>query len=137
MLPLLLALACRHEPAPAAPPSSVVAEAPAAVEPPPAPSSAFAEGATPASVFAGCRDRMELPEVAGECKADADCATAGCGSEVCTSTASAKDVMTTCEVLPCFQVVDACGCHEGKCSWTLDDALPTLRALPPRADDVR
>ena len=68
--------------------------------------------------------RVEGPEAAGECDADADCGRTGCGSEVCTTTAEAENVMTTCEDRACFAVLDTCGCHDGRCTWTVRPAGP-------------
>lgn len=85
------------------------------------------EGAAPANpaifapraLYAACRDRVELPEAAGECSVDADCVRAGCGGDVCVTTQAAKDLVTTCDVPDCASVLDSCGCHEGLCTWTL------------------
>jgi len=38
-------------------------------------------------------------------------------------------VMTTCEILPCFQAVEACGCHEGVCTWNVRAEMPSPRRL--------
>ncbi len=88
----------------------------------------------PAQAYAACRDRLELPEVAGECTTDADCSKAGCSQEVCVAAATAPDVMTTCEILPCFAALDTCGCQEGMCSWTLKSEMPPRGRLdlPPK-----
>ena len=91
---------------------------PAPPTPPPVPVQ------TPAELYASCKDRMELPQADAECKADSDCATAGCGGEVCTTATAKADVMTACEEKVCFKVVDTCGCHEGHCTWTLLDKVP-------------
>ena len=72
-----------------------------------------------AALYAACKDRLELPEYSEECVLDADCAPAGCGQEVCTSIAAVGAVVTSCEFRPCFQVVRACGCHDGRCTWSL------------------
>jgi eight-cysteine-cluster-containing protein len=110
---LLLALsACGSlRPAPAPAPSLDPDPDPAA--PPTAPET------TPAALYAECASRVEGPEADGECSTDADCTRAGCGSEVCATTAAAADLMTTCEDRPCFAVLDTCGCHDGRCTWTL------------------
>lgn len=83
---------------------------------------------TASSLYEGCRVRVEGAETSGECATDADCARTGCSGEVCVASASAGDVVTTCEVLPCFAALDACGCHEGVCGWTLKE--PALRKFP-------
>ncbi len=126
-IPLLLALGCRHPVAPAEEPR---------VEPEPV--AVVAASVTPEALYARCRDRVEGPEREGECTTDAECATAGCSSEVCLPAVRVPEIMTTCEVLPCFAVLGACGCREGRCTWTLGDApgglpLPRIpRELPPR-----
>lgn len=87
-----------------------------------------------ATLYAQCRDRVEGVGAPGECTTDADCARAGCSQEVCVTRAAAAEVMTTCEVLPCFRVLDACGCHDGTCSWTIKETalVPAPLTLPPR-----
>lgn len=80
-------------------------------------------GAPPAGaaeLYQACQARVEGTEVAGECSSDADCVKAGCSQELCISTAeAAKGPMSTCEVRPCFQVLEACGCNEGLCRWSV------------------
>lgn len=90
---------------------------------------------TPGEAYLGCKDRVEGPQVAGECKTDADCTKTGCSQEVCVASAHAAEIMTTCEILPCFAALDACGCHEGMCSWTLVPTMPPMGRiqLPPKA----
>jgi eight-cysteine-cluster-containing protein len=80
-------------------------------------------------------DRLEGPEAAGECTQDADCQAAGCSGEVCVTVASAADVMTLCEVLPCQAVLEACRCQDTLCRWTLrsSEAPPQSPAGPPVA----
>lgn len=78
-----------------------------------------------------CAGRVEGPESDGECTQDSDCARAGCSSEVCTAAASASDVMTTCEVLPCFDRLESCGCVQGRCRWSLSQAGAPKAPLPP------
>ena len=87
------------------------------------------EPSTPAELYAQCESRLEQPEAAGECKADSDCVNAGCSSEICTTKVAAADLMTTCEMLPCFEVVDTCGCVEGQCRWSLVDVMPAPRRI--------
>ena len=99
-------------------------------EPAPAPEPAPL-GVTPQSLYEECRERIENPQTEGECQTDADCKTAGCGGEVCTTVAEAANVMTTCEDRLCFSVLDACGCHEGQCTWTLKDQVPEGKVLVP------
>lgn len=95
---------------------------------------ASGEAPTPQSLYETCRDRVEGVETDGECETDADCARAGCGSEVCLPAKLAVDVMTTCEVRPCFSVLDTCGCNEGRCNWTLKTEIsPSLRRHLERA----
>jgi eight-cysteine-cluster-containing protein len=65
----------------------------------------------------GLLSRIEGPSTPGECASDADCATAGCAGEVCVAGARASGVITTCEVLPVFSDLKACGCHGGECTW--------------------
>ncbi|MCB9779125.1 MAG: hypothetical protein H6742_11225 [Alphaproteobacteria bacterium] len=89
-----------------------------------APGLPVAADLTPAELYAGCRERVEQPEADGECSADADCAATGCSGERCVAASVAGDLMSTCEVQPCFQVLDHCGCVEGRCSWSLKDAAP-------------
>ncbi len=86
--------------------------------------------ATPTALYDQCHDRLELPEAAGECTTDADCGSVGCGKEVCTTTKAGAEVMSTCEDRPCFKVLDACGCHDGKCTWTLKAEAPAAAPLP-------
>ena len=92
--------------------------------------------ATSADMYEQCRVRVEGRESAGECATDADCAAVGCSGEVCVSKTMAAGLATTCEVLPCFAVLDTCGCSAGVCSWALKDAPdpiggPGRAALPP------
>lgn len=75
--------------------------------------------ADPVAAYNMYRDRLEGPEAEGECSADADCARAGCSSEVCVPADRAAEINTTCEVLPVFTVLDTCGCIESRCSWTV------------------
>lgn len=74
--------------------------------------------------------------MAGECDTDADCVATGCSGEVCLARANAEGLVTTCEVLPCFGVLEACGCIEGSCSWSVGAAEPPPGSapvsLPPR-----
>lgn len=98
--------------------------APVAPAPPPPPA-----GMTPEGLYAKCEERVEQPQVAGECASDADCATGGCGGEVCTTAAAVPELMTTCEGRICFTVLDSCGCVDGMCRWSLKDKVP-LDAVP-------
>lgn len=98
----------------------------------PAPAPAPAASVTPQDLYEKCRDRMESPEEAGECKVDADCAHAGCNQEVCTTVAKSKEWSTACDQQPCFQVADVCGCHDGKCTWTLKSEVPAGASLGNR-----
>lgn len=125
---LLLALACPGGRADAPAGESPAAEPPSSEarteEPAGLPTMIPAPGTVgrppaPASLDAGCLERVEGRQSQGECATDADCARAGCSAEVCVPSAVAADVITTCEVLPCFAALDACGCHDGTCAWTL------------------
>jgi len=93
-------------------------------------------GPTPAHLYAECKERVEGRQVAGECDTDADCVASGCSGEVCLARANAEGLVTTCEVLPCFAVLTACGCIEGSCSWSVGGAEPLPGSapvsLPPR-----
>ncbi|MEN0062484.1 MAG: eight-cysteine-cluster domain-containing protein [Myxococcota bacterium] len=115
--------ACSAKPsAPEAP-----AEAPEAPAPAPVPEPVAAPEPAPMSpeaLYASCEVRVEQPQSAGECTTDADCQRSGCSSEVCTSAKMAGEVMTTCEIQPCFAVLDACGCHDGQCTWTVAEPNP-------------
>ncbi len=84
----------------------------------------------PATLYAECRDRLESPESPNECAADADCASAGCGKEVCTTSKAAAELVSTCEDKPCFHVVEACGCRAGACTWNVKAAMPAPAPLP-------
>lgn len=107
-------------PTPAATPSEPVA-------PPDKPTANW----TPDTLYGACRDRVEQPEVQGECEVDADCAPTGCSQEVCTTTAAGEGMMTTCGIEPCFQILDTCGCQSGVCSWALKaEVPPALQAMP-------
>jgi eight-cysteine-cluster-containing protein len=107
-----------------------VAPAPDPVTVAPAPAPAPAVTQTPQELYDACSARVEQPQADAECKTDADCAVAGCDKEVCTTTAAAATVMTTCEERLCFKVLDACGCHEGHCSWTLKAEVPASQVPP-------
>ena len=86
---------------------------------------------SPEELYATCEARVEGPSVEGECASDADCGTAGCAAEVCTTRTAAADVTTTCENKLCFSILDTCGCVDGQCSWSIKDAVPP-EALPVR-----
>ncbi len=89
------------------------------------------DGPTPQMLYDQCHDRMEGAQADGECSTDADCGTAGCSQEVCVPASKTGDVITTCEILPCFGAVEACGCHEGLCTWSLKEQLgPMLPRIP-------
>lgn len=76
----------------------------------------------PSTQYAACRARVEGVEAPGECTRDADCQRAGCSQEVCVPAAKAGEVMTACDVEPCFSILDQCGCHDGLCTWSLTAA---------------
>lgn len=76
----------------------------------------------PAQLYADCKTRVEGSDQAGECSSDADCQKAGCSQELCISKAEAAEgMMSTCEIRPCFAVLETCGCTEGVCSWAVGD----------------
>lgn len=88
----------------------------------------------PQALYQDCLKRVEGPEAEGECSTDADCTRAGCAQEVCLPAAQAAELMTTCEDKLCYKALDTCGCHEGRCTWTLvDGPIPRGRKvmLPP------
>lgn len=85
---------------------------------------------TPRAIYERCRDRLEEPQAGGECVTDADCAKAGCSSEVCVARARAAEVTTTCEREECFGVLDQCGCVQGSCQWSLKLPEGALKKLP-------
>ena len=93
------------------------------------------EPGEPARIYASCRDRVEGPEVDGECTTDADCGAVGCSGEVCVPTAIAEEMFTTCDRRPCFDILDACGCHDGRCTWTVKDALPPMPVFRPASPE--
>ena len=79
-------------------------------------------GRSAADQYARCKARVEGSDTPGECTADTDCQRAGCSQELCiASTEAAMGVMSTCEVRPCFAVLEACGCHDGVCAWSVGD----------------
>lgn len=91
---------------------------------------------TPESLYAECESRVEGQESEGECNSDADCAAAGCGGEVCTTSTRATNLSTTCEARSCFEVLDSCGCSEGRCRWSLTDSVPPLKLLKIQMPEV-
>lgn len=115
---------------------------PVAVAAPPAPpapqdpvvaATAGGQESDPAALYEQCRVRVEGVSEPGECATDADCARAGCSSEVCVATARKAESVTTCEILPCFDVLSSCGCVEGVCAWSVGPAAGRTRVqLPPR-----
>ena len=83
----------------------------------------------PQRMYADCWERVEGAESPGECARDSDCATAGCGGELCISAANAAaGVSTTCEQRPCFQALDRCICQANTCQWTVRAEVPALPA---------
>jgi len=74
---------------------------------------------TNSEMYAECQARVEGKEADAECTTDADCTKAGCSSEVCVTTAAAEGLTTACDIQPCFEVLDTCGCNEGRCNWTV------------------
>lgn len=126
----LVMVGCAGKATPDTPKDEVTDKAPEPqpepVTPPPAPVAVQ----TPAELYGECKDRVEGPQKDDECKTDADCATSGCGNEVCTTAAEKGNVMTTCEDKLCFKVLDSCGCHEGECTWTLKAETPIEKPGP-------
>lgn len=118
-------------PAPVEAPEKV-GDAPVAIDAPPSEPTEVPldQPTTPAALYGACKDRVEGVQTAGECTTDADCAKVGCSQEVCVPAKLAGEVMTTCEVLPCFKALDTCGCHEGMCSWTLRAELEPPGRIP-------
>lgn len=80
----------------------------------------FCEMITDAEIKEQC-EGLNLTASAGdgECRVDADCARAGCSSQLCVPAASAADVVTTCEYLPEYACLahTSCGCVDGTCAW--------------------
>ena len=85
---------------------------------------------SPDQLYGACEARVEGTSTPGECHTDSDCSRAGCSQEVCVATREVAEVMSTCERLPCFNTLDACGCHEGLCTWTLKAGESALRTIP-------
>jgi len=111
--------AAEHAPAPSPTPvvQSSQLEAPA-TKTLPAPVTKSPPAGDPAALYAACEQRVEGADKPAECAVDADCTSAGCSSEMCISRAEADlGVMSTCEVLPCFSVLETCGCDAGVCRW--------------------
>lgn len=137
-LPLIVLIACGNKNnTPTPPEEGTPADGAAdagtpAPAPEPVPEPAPTAPPTPQSLYEECKERVESRNQApGECKADADCKTAGCGAETCTTAADAANIMSTCEDKLCFKVLDTCGCHEGMCTWTLKAEVPALPMTPP------
>ncbi len=84
------------------------------------------DGPTPQQLYDQCGGRLENPEAEGECTTDADCGRAGCSQEACVAASRKGEVMTTCEVRPCFGVLEACTCQGGLCRWTLEQGSPSI-----------
>jgi eight-cysteine-cluster-containing protein len=128
---LAVLVACgAHTPAPA-PGSGGEARVTVTVPPRAPPVTPDVDSGSPRSatmLYESARVRVEGAEAPGECASDTDCARAGCSQEVCVPAGRAGAVITTCEILPVFSALDACGCHAGACTWTLKE--PVLRAFP-------
>jgi eight-cysteine-cluster-containing protein len=84
----------------------------------------------PEALYLACEDRVEQPETDGECSVDEDCVRAGCSAETCVAKESAEELLSTCEILPCFEVLDVCGCQMGRCRWSLKATLNERPLLP-------
>ena len=76
-------------------------------------------GVPPEELYAECEDRVEAPEREAECTTDDDCMTSGCSGETCTTQDDAGELVSACEVLECFEVLDECGCQQGRCRWSI------------------
>jgi eight-cysteine-cluster-containing protein len=67
-----------------------------------------------------------VPEnTTAECFVDADCKSAGCSGQVCTTNEKATDLITTCEYKEeygCYKLT-SCSCNMGKCGWKENDEL--------------
>ncbi len=72
----------------------------------------------PGDLYAACRERVEGPESPQECAEASDCKTTGCSGELCVPV-GLEEQLTTCDVLPCYSVLDKCGCTEGFCRWSV------------------
>ncbi|MEE2752078.1 MAG: hypothetical protein VX519_11670 [Myxococcota bacterium] len=70
------------------------------------------------ALYTGCQERVEGVEQAEECVQDSDCKAYGCSGEVCGAVGESEG-LTSCEVLPCYRVLDQCGCTEGRCRWSV------------------
>jgi len=111
--------------------SGAASPSPTPVATAPAVGTAAGGGALTASqLYGACEARVEGSSTPGECHTDTDCARAGCSQEVCVPAREVAEVMSTCERLPCFNTLDACGCHDGLCTWTLKEAEGALRTIP-------
>ncbi|MCA9705961.1 MAG: hypothetical protein KDK70_08960 [Myxococcales bacterium] len=77
--------------------------------------------------------RFEGADFPNDCKADADCHTAGCSSEVCSADAT---VITTCDVpVVSLPAGTQCGCVEGQCQWwNAEGATLPPTDSPPASD---
>ncbi len=95
-------------------------------EPEQPPSDLPVDQPTPRMLYDQCHARLEGAQQEGECSVDADCGTAGCSQEVCVPTSKKGDIMTTCEILPCFNAVELCGCHEGQCTWSVKESMELM-----------
>jgi eight-cysteine-cluster-containing protein len=125
------------EPAPAVTGQAAIADVPTLEPAPNAPTSTGEEGLapvepTPEALYGQCRARVEGVSATGECASDADCTRAGCSGEVCVAASNKASAVTTCEILPCFSVLQACGCVEGLCSWSVGPSTRPLLRLPPK-----
>ena len=126
---VVMCFGCRHDQS--APLGEPVAKPPVEVVTKQAPATNATEPTTPGPVtpspetlYQQCFERVEGAESDSECTTDEECAAAGCGGEVCTTTTLQPSVVTSCEARPCFQVLDRCGCKEGRCQWSLKTTVP-------------
>lgn len=77
----------------------------------------FAAACTPENLQPPQNNSPQQPNAG--CASDSGCAVGGCSGQVCTTSARAQNLITTCEYraeYDCYKLT-SCGCVEGKCSW--------------------
>jgi eight-cysteine-cluster-containing protein len=67
------------------------------------------------------------------CFIDADCARAGCSSELCVSAEDAAGIVSTCDYKDWYNCLplSSCGCNAGKCAWDQNEEYLECLADPP------